>query len=498
MVLPSQKSWGLTALVLGLVVPLAACSNSSFSQQLERSLAADPRLTSPSAAESPAAATVNLPADFPNEIPLYPGATLRAVLPYSMQAIATPTASGPTARSVTRWQTTDSPEQVHQWYQQRFEAEGWQLLQSTPDVSATAPIVAQRNDLRVTVTVQPPPVQPDAGVPANSPAATPSPTSPMLQLGAGTPQTPSAALPATPTAVTEFSLDYLRLPDQAAVGIASPAAGTLPTPAATPPRLGRVPQPGEPEFIGPVPPANFGTQPSTPPSPVTTATPTQPNLADLPPQLQAYITDLQTLGVLKSANGSSDFQPNEPISRRKFARWLVSANNLMNVNRPANQIRLAPPSSQPVFSDVPASDPDFGAIQGLAEAGVISSRLSGDTAATTFRPDAPLTREALVLWKVPLDIRRSLPNGSVDLVQQTWGFQDAPQINPKVLRALVADHQNGEQSNIRRAFGFTTLFQPNKPVTQAEAAAALWFFGSPADGMSAQDALRTNQPAAQP
>jgi hypothetical protein len=58
---------------------------------------------------------------------------------------------------------------------------------------------------------------------------------------------------------------------------------------------------------------------------------------------------------------------------------------------------------------------------------------------------------------------------------------------------VLADYQNGDLSNIRRAFGYTTLLQPQKVVTRAEAAATLWFFGSQGDGLSAQDALQAKQ-----
>jgi hypothetical protein len=58
------------------------------------------------------------------------------------------------------------------------------------------------------------------------------------------------------------------------------------------------------------------------------------------------------------------------------------------------------------------------------------------------------------------------------------------------VRALYADFQNAEQANIRRVFGFTTLFQPKRPVTRAEAATALWYFGFQGDGVSAADAVQ--------
>jgi hypothetical protein len=214
--------------------------------------------------------------------------------------------------------------------------------------------------------------------------------------------------------------------------------------------------------------------------------------------LRQHIQDLAALGVLsiESNAGKSDtattnqFEPSKIITRREYARWLVAANNAMYANNPAKQIRLASESVQSAFSDVPKTNPDFPEIQGLAEAGLIPSPLSGDSTEVLFRPDAPLTREQLILWKLPLDTRQALPGANLEAVKQTWGFQDVGKIDPKALRAVLADFQNAEQSNIRRVFGYTTLFQPKKPVTRAEAAAALWYFGTQGDGVSASDALK--------
>jgi hypothetical protein len=177
------------------------------------------------------------------------------------------------------------------------------------------------------------------------------------------------------------------------------------------------------------------------------------------------------------------------VSRREYARWLFAVNNRLYSDRAAQQIRSGQ-ASQPAFRDVFPSDPDFAAIQGLAEAGIIPSSLSGDPTVVAFRPDAQLTREAMLLWKVPMDTRQPLPTVSVDSIKQTWGFQDAARIEPSAQRAILADFQNGDLSNIRRVFGYTTLFQPQKPVTRAEAAATLWYFGYQGNGVSAKDALK--------
>ena len=49
------------------------------------------------------------------------------------------------------------------------------------------------------------------------------------------------------------------------------------------------------------------------------------------------------------------------------------------------------------------------------------------------------------------------------------------------------------KSLARSVFGYTTLLQPKKPVTRAEAASAIWFFGNGGEGMTAQEALKAQQ-----
>jgi hypothetical protein len=66
--------------------------------------------------------------------------------------------------------------------------------------------------------------------------------------------------------------------------------------------------------------------------------------------------------------------------------------------------------TQHAFDDLSAEDPDFPFIQGLAEAGLISSNLTktgvvekGMQSGVFFEPDSPLSRQDLVTWKVALD-----------------------------------------------------------------------------------------------
>jgi hypothetical protein len=215
----------------------------------------------------------------------------------------------------------------------------------------------------------------------------------------------------------------------------------------------------------------------TPPSPKPPST--------FPTATADYLADLTKIGVLTSA----DTAANRVVTRREYARWLVAAHNKITGIKPTQQLKLATTDTKPVFQDVPVTNPDFPSIQGLAEAGLIPSALSGDATSVLFRPEAPLTREQLILWKIPLDTRQPLPTASLDAVKQTWGFQDAGKVDPTALRAVLADFQNGDRANIRRVFGYTTLFQPKKTVNLGEVATAIWYFGANSEGLSAHDAI---------
>lgn len=432
-------------LASALLVPLASCANSSLGNSLQKSLEADPQLTATApnptsvvpAQPGPTPGLTPAPSDFPPEIPLYPNSRLQQVTPPTLQG-----------RSTT-WSNRDSSDRILNFYRQELANRDWKLLsQPEPNISQGS-ITAQRENLRLTVTV-----------PAGSPA------------------------PNTNTDTT-FNLSYDR--QGQATGTSTPS----PTPTSGS-SLAQLPAFTDSTTLG-------ATGSSSDPRPSGTTTTSLSDLDKAPKQLQPYLRDLTQLGILAPSGGTKEtgsqttaqFNPQKIISRREYVRWLVETNNRLFANRPAQQIRLASDTSQPAFQDVPRTDPDFEAIQGLAEAGILPSSLSGDSTIVNFRPDAPLTRESLLLWKVPIDTRQPLPTATIDGVKQTWGFQDAARIEPRALRAVLADYQNGDLSNIRRAFGYTTLFQPKKQVTRAEAAAALWYIGFQGEGQSAQDLLKT-------
>ncbi|WP_009630505.1 S-layer homology domain-containing protein [Synechocystis sp. PCC 7509] len=352
-----------------------------------------------------------------------------------LQGTVPPTPTANTATIFTTWVSADPANAVQSFYQNQLLAQNWQIVsQPTPESNA---LIARQNNLQVTVAIQ------------------------------------------DSTGTTEFTIEYVRNGDTTQA--ATPEATVSP-----------VPQSGDENFVGPLPQSN--------PAPNTGTTTTQvfTDIDKASPQLRSYIEDLAALGVLSlpttgnKTSSSSLFYPAKTITRREYARLLFAANNQINSSRPALQIREAAKDSQKTFQDVPPSDRDFAAIQGLADAGLIPSALSGDSSAVLFRPNAPLTREQLIVWKVPLDSRQALPNASVESIKDSWGFQDVAKIEPKALRAVFADFQNSDRSNIRRAFGYTTLFQPKKPVTRAEAAAVLWYFGNATEGLSAQEVLQIN------
>ncbi|MHC5599881.1 MAG: S-layer homology domain-containing protein [Nostoc sp.] len=445
-----------------LLTSLTACANSPVAKNLEQSLAADPKLQSnpvvfgESQVNQQQAqqnqSTVQLPADFPKDIPLYANAKLQEVTP----------ASGSENRISTRWLSSDPSNFIASFYRSQFQANNWQILQQPTDDAGGA-FEARRNDLLLKISIQPKSV--------------------------------TKATPNQPQTATELLIDYL--PNSTVTAQPTPTTSSNET-------TNAVPQTGNPQFIGPIPPANLAAQPPSTANNQTIPTATTESqvfndLNKTPQEWRQHIQDLAALGVLslepktnksKSTTTTNQFEPSKIVTHREYARWLIAANNAIYASNPAKQIRLASESTQPAFSDVSAKDPDFPAIQGLAEAGLIPSPLSGDSTVVLFRPDAPLTREQLLLWKLPLDTRQALPSASLDAVKQTWGFQDAARIDPKALRAVLADYQNGEQSNIRRVFGYTTLFQPKKAVTRAEAATALWYFGTQGEGVSAAESMK--------
>ncbi|AFZ02144.1 S-layer homology domain-containing protein [Calothrix sp. PCC 6303] len=415
-----------------VLASLTACANSPSAKDLEKSLAADQRLlNSPVASATPTTnPTPQLPEDFPTDIPVYPNAQLQATTP------------GTENQTSATWLSSDPSNFITSFYRSEFQKNNWQILQQPTDDIGTFEV--KNNNSTVKVSIQPKSItNPTANQPQIS-------TELVIEYGAGVTATTS-----TPETTP------------------SPTSSETPSPNPT-----EVPKTGD---VNQNPPVNT---PTLQPQQYT-------DINQAPKELQRYIQELATLGVIPAYSiQTNKLEPNKIITRGEYARWLVTVNNTFYASNPSKQIRLGNESSQPAYSDVAKNNPNFPYIQGLAEAGLIPSQLSGDSTEVLFRAGSPLTREQMLLWKLPLDSRQGLPTANLEAVKQTWGFQDAAKIEPKALKAVLADHQSGEQSNIRRVFGYTTLFQPKKPVTRSEAAAVLWYFGTQGEGVSASDILK--------
>uniref|UniRef100_A0ACD5XI14 Uncharacterized protein n=1 Tax=Avena sativa TaxID=4498 RepID=A0ACD5XI14_AVESA len=200
--------------------------------------------------------------------------------------------------------------------------------------------------------------------------------------------------------------------------------------------------------------------------------------AALDPTQGNALAALQLLKVIEPGARSGDL-----CTRREYARWLVVASNSLSRNTyskvcPAMYIENV---SELAFDDVTTEDPDFPFIQGLAEAGLISSKLSRsdmnisenvENSHYFFSPESPLSRQDLVSWKMALD-KRQLPEVDKNSLYKSCGYIDIDKIDAAAWPALAADLGAGDQSITALAFGFTRLFQPNKPVTKGQAALAL-------------------------
>ena len=116
--------------------------------------------------------------------------------------------------------------------------------------------------------------------------------------------------------------------------------------------------------------ANDGTEPAETDAPVI-PTFTQPSYTDIgeaPEELQQYIEDLVALDVLTLIDVKADdniernpneFLPNQIITRREYARWLIAVNNRFYSDQSTKKIRPAVESAQPVFQDVGKTNIDF-------------------------------------------------------------------------------------------------------------------------------------------
>ncbi|XP_010514186.1 PREDICTED: uncharacterized protein LOC104790182 [Camelina sativa] len=174
-----------------------------------------------------------------------------------------------------------------------------------------------------------------------------------------------------------------------------------------------------------------------------------------------------------------DVVADELCTRREYARWLVRSNLLLERNpmhRIVPAVALAG-SSIPAFDDINTADPDFEYIQALAEAGITSSKLSSqdsrdDLGKIDFNPESFVSRLDLVNWKAQLECGFH-PEIMEEISRTKVDYIDTKNLNPEMALGFFLDFLMGDQSTIRNVFGRIKRFQPNRPVTKAQAAVAL-------------------------
>ncbi|CAN1296240.1 hypothetical protein LINPERPRIM_LOCUS23082 [Linum perenne] len=132
------------------------------------------------------------------------------------------------------------------------------------------------------------------------------------------------------------------------------------------------------------------------------------------------------------------------------------------------------------FDDVNIDDPDFPFIQALAEAGIIPSKLSSaslfsdiaEDGISYFYPDRYLSRKDMINWRTQLEYGIS-PGTKEQMSRIRADYIDVKAITSDASPEFFTDMLAGEKSIIRKVFGQSRRFQPNKPATKAQAAVAL-------------------------
>ncbi|MED6212317.1 hypothetical protein PIB30_082178 [Stylosanthes scabra] len=193
-------------------------------------------------------------------------------------------------------------------------------------------------------------------------------------------------------------------------------------------------------------------------------------------------TQEEALSVLKTLKIiDDDVEACQLCTRREYARWLVKLNSSLERN-PKHRIAPIISLSESVvteFDDVSVEDPDFRSIQALAEAGIVPSKLhwkdnSGSSGSNgqdniNFCPDRFISRQDLIDWKAQLEYE--FFSGVIDQISiKKAGYMDMKEITSA---AVYTDMLAGDRSILRKVFGQSKRFQPNKPSSNAQVAVAL-------------------------
>ena len=178
-------------------------------------------------------------------------------------------------------------------------------------------------------------------------------------------------------------------------------------------------------------------------------------------------------------NTTGKFNPYGTVPRAEYVRWLVLLNNKYYSSQPDKQIRLAEANSDQAFVDVPKSNPDFKYIQGMANSGFLVGIDKNH-----FAPDRSLTREEMIAILISRDANSGgLPKAGPP---SSWNynndytrsvdFTDREKISKPYWGAFQLNNGGGgdyAEDEVKRIYGNTKIFYPQKTVTRAEAAVAL-------------------------
>ncbi|KAI4357874.1 hypothetical protein L6164_001795 [Bauhinia variegata] len=179
-----------------------------------------------------------------------------------------------------------------------------------------------------------------------------------------------------------------------------------------------------------------------------------------------------------------DVEANELCTRREYARWLVKLNSCLERNPKSKILPMVSLSESvvPAFDDISFDDPDFRSIQALAEAGVIPSKLSWkrspnsgwpeDQGNIKFFPDRFIARQDLIDWRAQFEYEFS-PRVLDQVSSKIVSFMDVKEISSYISPVLYVDMLARDRSILRKVFGQSKRFQPNKPSIKAQAAVAL-------------------------
>ncbi|KAI3978095.1 hypothetical protein MKX01_032472 [Papaver californicum] len=173
-----------------------------------------------------------------------------------------------------------------------------------------------------------------------------------------------------------------------------------------------------------------------------------------------------------------DINAHELCTRREYARWLVKANSVLERN-PKNRISpsmLLAGSLVEAFDDISPEDPDFWSVQALAEAGVVRSKLSikcnMQNETVNYLPESFISRFDLLNWKAKLDYS-SIRGIEEKMSRKKVNLMDVKAISDDASVTLFMDLEAGDNSVLRKVFGQSRRFQPDKPATIAQAAVAV-------------------------